>query len=585
MNQSSNEYFAKVGVKTGVEAELSLDGGVTLNQEVSVEAGWTGNWTSQWQETNRTEAVKSYSDSLTTEASVALDANLSREYGDATVSAKVTIRNTGSLTFTISNILITALLPNPAAPVKFQALATLEPPANGSEYTLAPGSTAEDVRFSAVISSQSLDDIRQAESLVRNPRGVVFRVAYFDLTDQNKKNFAWTTEVIDQVTASVVIDYGGARSASDFRTENLRVATQVWQDQCRWHQDLREPDGSDAGITLRQALELIGLAHYELTGTDRNTDEQDAEKREKSYSTFVDAHGVTRIWRIRNIEPAARQDGLGHPDEPWHRPDEGNRRRHLEGWRQRGRRQAGVRAGPRRRRASCDPRVCERLPRRRRRFRRRRAPGPVRGPGWLDGKRQGRATERPPGRSSLQCNNKDTDGDGLEDAQESVGISSACSDPLIPCFCGLIPCASDPSSRDTDADKLGDKNEQSKLTDFTDFDTDGDSPTVGDGREIELGGNPLVPDFNNFGDDDLDGVPNAVEDSCTYVVAYKKVSPLTGCDGTCPEGAPGSDSPCPASFKNDPDSEGGPGPGGDQVPDDEEYDHLLNPRDADSDHD
>src|SRR5581483_10353082 len=66
------------------------------------------------------------------------------------------------------------------------------------------------------------------QDLMLSPRGLQFRVSNYDLIDERGRQFAFTSQDINDRTAAVVIDYGGHDSDGDGQgdyTERYRVAT------------------------------------------------------------------------------------------------------------------------------------------------------------------------------------------------------------------------------------------------------------------------------------------------------------------------------------------------------------------------
>src|SRR5690606_25572273 len=112
------------------------------------------------------------------------------------------------------------------------------------------------------------------EDLMRNPRGLVFRFSNYDMVDELGRNFAFTSQEINDRTAALVIDYGGSDEDGDGvgdHTERHRVAVGVGRrvdtngDGVLDEQDryvVFGADGGHLGITLRDALHAIGLTEY-----------------------------------------------------------------------------------------------------------------------------------------------------------------------------------------------------------------------------------------------------------------------------------------------------------------------------------
>src|SRR5262249_44971987 len=141
--------------------------------------------------------------------------------------------------------------------------------------------------------------------------GLVFKISNYDITDERGRNFAFTSQDINDRTSPLVIDYGGGlpEDAEGLYTERYRVAPSagrgIEDTQGDGHidgNDRRMPfdaNGKATGILLKDALErILGLTHYDedqnpsgnLSGLDL----------ENSYSTKM-VDGKETLWRIRGV--------------------------------------------------------------------------------------------------------------------------------------------------------------------------------------------------------------------------------------------------------------------------------------------
>src|SRR5690606_14083149 len=131
---------------------------------------------------------------------------------------------------------------------------------------------------------------------MRDPSGLVFKLANFDIVDEFGRNFAFTSQDVNDRTATVVIDYGAHDSDGDGEgdvTERLKVSTSGGLNPSDPLSDddrvLFDLDGHQVGITLVDALEnVLGLRHY-----DESVDPTSSLSEEQllgSYSTIVKAN-------------------------------------------------------------------------------------------------------------------------------------------------------------------------------------------------------------------------------------------------------------------------------------------------------
>src|SRR5690606_33499480 len=125
------------------------------------------------------------------------------------------------------------------------------------------------------------------------------------------RNFAFTSQDVNDRTTTVVIDYGAADSDGDGEsdlTERLKVSTSSGRAYFDANGDgvidaddrvLYDATGRQVGITLAEALEpVLGLVHYDEDATP--TTSLTAEARASSYSTRT-MNGVRVLWRVRDV--------------------------------------------------------------------------------------------------------------------------------------------------------------------------------------------------------------------------------------------------------------------------------------------
>lgn len=273
---------------------------------------FSGSWTSSNTTTSSQETQRAYEESLTTQAEKRADASVQREVVGALMSAAITLRNAGNIAYRIKNVQVTALIQDPADPTKLVPVATLLPQAEPTDgYSLGP---LVRERGPVIVSSTTVFPSR-IEELMRNPRGLVFRLSNYDIVDELGRNFAFTSKDIVERTAGLTLDFGSADSDGDGEgdlTESHHVATYSGRPINDTNADGRvgpgdhrvsfDPAGRQVGITLRDALGAVGLTAYDerITPSSSLTQEQ----RQASYSTFRDGNGSERLFRVRDVRPA-----------------------------------------------------------------------------------------------------------------------------------------------------------------------------------------------------------------------------------------------------------------------------------------
>lgn len=320
-DSSTNKFFAKIGVEQGWGLGEGLASG-----KFSFETGYAGEWTSSTRRDKAEETQKVYLDSLETTAEVTTGEIVTREVLGASMKVAVTLRSLGDIAFSIRNIQITALLQDPRNPTVLLPIATLVPdPGAGGLGAVNLGPLIQSRGPFVFSNSQVFPSL--VEDLMKDPRGLVFKIANFDITDEFGRNFAFTSQGINDRTAALVIDFGGADADGDQEgeaTERLRISTAAGRFMYDTNGDgtideddrrvLFDRDGRQVGIGVRDALEsAMGLQHYDEDATPSSS--LSTQQLEQSYSTRLvavddDRDGVPDrqvnvLWRIRTVSQDA----------------------------------------------------------------------------------------------------------------------------------------------------------------------------------------------------------------------------------------------------------------------------------------
>jgi hypothetical protein len=614
----TNEWFFKAGAKVGFELVYAKEPSSKVTGEFSTEGGVSGSSTFQVSRESARASSRAYADTLSTDRSFSREETLTRRVEAAEIAVLVDIENLSNIAFEMSDIEITALIMDPRDPRILTPVATLFPANPNLTVNLGPLDSTARGPFRFV--SQGAFPAR-IEELMRNPRGIVFRVANFNIRDEEGRNFAFGEQDANDRTAPLVLDFGVQVEQDGTRVrgavERYRVATASTFDD----------RGRPVGITVAHALErILGLTHYdEATNPTASLTE---EQRRSSYSTMMRG-GVESVYRVREVAPqfTAAQILAGSVSQSFWavlfengiddsvvvrqhvlQPERGLTLafvQDLDG--------DGVPARVELYYGSSDLKTDSDEDR---------VAGTGSGTGqfsdnfeiyrgWNVEVQRGLGTNDD--RIVYQVRSSpvriDTDGDGLTDWEEQHG----CLDRLEPFFeCdpdtgfGITATGerynapTDPANPDTDGDRILDGVEvfgffvQPNLgpaayvrTDPTDVDTDNDG--VADGDEIVFGGNPTIDDVASFTDTDGDGLLDAIE-TAGWTVTFRRVSTIPGVPGalvTC----------TPTSFADCVDANGVPQPptsdprfgfidtDGDGLTDAEEYALGTHPRLVDTDGD
>jgi hypothetical protein len=558
-DSTSHETSATIAESAGQAFNIGYDGGFSVGANFSFnqssEASNTNSWSSAFTESSSRATEQSHASSLSTEVEAAADSTVTRQVEGASLHLAVSLESRGNIAFTARNIQVAALIQDPEDPKRLTPIGTLVPQTGlETSFNLGPLVPPKGpIVFSATnVYPQLVDD------LMKNPRGLVFRFANYDIVDEGGRNFAFTSQEVNDRTARIAIDYGGFDPDGDGRgadTEILRIATGIIGRVVDTNGDgvvdgtdrkvVFDPSGKQVGITLRDALGVAGLKWYDEAVNPSNT--LSAEDRQGSYSTIRLADGKSEgIFRIRN-----RRIRVNAP----------------ESWEIVGR-DGIIRA------LSLDERILY--------------PGTqvsLQFLADLDGDRLPALTEavhgcrdsaNPADRDSdgdglddrfevligwevstslgkrevrSKCSSADSDADGLPDIEEAPGLITKDANGLVLTDAANAPrrnsgsppgsveaaledSVTDPMSKDTDLDMLGDKFEltpyknalmygDTEATLQPDTDRDG----LSDGVERKLGGNPRADDSEGFTDSDGDGLTDAQEvgdDNGDFVIDDKE---------------------------------------------------------------
>lgn len=301
----SHEFTAKVAVEQGWSVGTTMIG---QEGKVSVETGYTGNWTSSFSEETTTETQKQAAKTFSTDKEVTQQETMQREVSGASIKVAVTLKSRGNLAFSLENMQISAFVQDPRNPGRLIPLATLSPSSTvPNKVSLGP---LVAVRGPFIFENDQIFP-SVVENVMLDPRGIVFKVANYDITDELGRNFAFTSQEINDRTAPLIIDFGGADTDGDGEgdnTERYRVATHSGRvidtngDGVADSNDRRvsfDPNGKQVGITVREALEgIVGLTYYREEETPSNSlSDMDLQN---SFSTRT-MNGVEQIWRIRGV--------------------------------------------------------------------------------------------------------------------------------------------------------------------------------------------------------------------------------------------------------------------------------------------
>jgi len=190
----TTEIGTEIGFEAGTEGG-KVTGNASLSYSLS--AAMTTSDAVSWSRTNAKTAEKAYQESMGEGGSEAV--TLDGGY----VSVNINITNTGNLAYILDDLRINVLARYINGTSDYATVLELKREDNTS-VPLAPGDTRTNMMFKS-----DTTDYELIRSFLKNPSGLMFEVAGYDLTDQNGKSFVFNVETVKQRTAMVVIDYGG----------------------------------------------------------------------------------------------------------------------------------------------------------------------------------------------------------------------------------------------------------------------------------------------------------------------------------------------------------------------------------------
>jgi hypothetical protein len=278
---STFEWFVQAGAEVCIYG--GCEEGKVAGAKFSVEGGVSGSTATTFSTASVSATQREYATSLGTEAEVSAESAVTRVVEGASMAVEVNLVNRSNIAFTISDIEVTALLQDPRDPSKLVPVATLFA-ASGAPISIGP-LTPERGPFRFVADNAFPNLV---ESLMANPRGLLFRVANYTIVDEFGRNFAFVEQDVNDRTAFLEVNFAG-----NLPIERYQIATNATFDDF----------GRPVGVTMAHVLEnILGLA-YVPPAQDALLNpavRADADLIDRSYSTRV-VGGVDTLWRIKGV--------------------------------------------------------------------------------------------------------------------------------------------------------------------------------------------------------------------------------------------------------------------------------------------
>ena len=214
----STTYEWAVSVRTGVGNGSFFGGDKGLSGGVEVTGGGGGTYVTQTDDTSAHESQQAYENSLSKGSEYSTTSSVTREVIGARIDVDLSVTNVGNVPFSVSNLEVTVLEPSPIDSRKLVPVATLV--ANSELITGTPLvinlGPFNSQRGPFVFANREVFP-NLVEALMRNPHGLVFRVANYDITDELGRNFAFSEQLARDRTASISLDQGDAAAAQTYQ--------------------------------------------------------------------------------------------------------------------------------------------------------------------------------------------------------------------------------------------------------------------------------------------------------------------------------------------------------------------------------
>lgn len=254
-HQRTDTESTKMSIENTVNIHSELEAGTgtwppsfeaKITTDTEFKHGYTTESLSSWTEASVRESQDNYE---TTTQGIT---NIS--YDDGMLWTAIKIVNNSDLAFRVGDLRITAHRMKPSG--SFEAVGTLQLGLLGANNTWEPfeGAAGEfilgpSVEYVGLVGADQLP-AQVMRALISNPTALLFEIGSYSLYKLDPHgvptvNFATIGESVIQRTGLIVIDYGNGV------VERHMVATNVY----------RYPDGSGRGVTLGEALDLLGIAH------------------------------------------------------------------------------------------------------------------------------------------------------------------------------------------------------------------------------------------------------------------------------------------------------------------------------------
>ncbi len=285
----SNETIMEYGQKVGLEVSYGTKGfGAKGSFQAYFGQTFANGFTSAVNQESADAASRAYQNSVSRSFSQSQNQSVTRSVEGAEIVTDVSIQNLSDMAFTITNLEISVLrkdrrISNRFVPVAALRLLGAADEGEQPSFNLGP---FDPERGPFIFENTSVFP-NLVEELMREPQGLVYRVVNFDLIDEFGRNFVFSSQEVNDRTVGITIDFGGGN------VETYRVATH----------NLYDENGQMIPITMKRALEIIGITQSTETGGDTPEADPGNPNILKTYGTQRDPNdGVEVLTRIRGVQ-------------------------------------------------------------------------------------------------------------------------------------------------------------------------------------------------------------------------------------------------------------------------------------------
>jgi len=206
------------------------------------------------------EAQQALENSLVKFDEQAKGQEVTRELTAARISANISVLNAGDVAFTVKNLEVSVLQVDPQNPSRYLPIATLV-----ADSTLITGNDLEinigpfDGGKGPFVFANNEVFPTVIETIMRDPKSLVFKVVNYDIVDEYERNFAFSSQEVYDRTAGISFDFG------ELGSERYQVATNGVLDNKLYlggFDDTGKPKSLPLGYLLEK---MLGFAKHDTS--------------------------------------------------------------------------------------------------------------------------------------------------------------------------------------------------------------------------------------------------------------------------------------------------------------------------------